>query len=373
MSIEPQPLPPGAGSALRPEPSSHRLPDEHEPAIRRQSAEIIESVLSGSGPEQAEIREQLRECVAAHPGRPEAALLEHLMTIRAVARFRDRMQDTVPQDGTPGAGQLTGSLFPRSEAAVRSRIEAVLEGRMLVTAFQPIRDLAVGNVVGAGALTRFLGESGDNTGDWFADAKHARLAGDLEFAALESALAAAAELPGHLYVGLKLSPAICLDPLLPVLLEEAALDPGRMVLELTEAMTREQPAPLVAALAPLRRNGLRLAIDHAGSFFTSIRQIRHVRPEIIKLDRNLIAGIDRDSLRSSLGEALVGLAEQIGAVVIAQGIETEEELATVTGLGMSAGQGYLLGRPTTRPADWKEWSPAPRGKPGLLRIEGGWR
>ncbi|MCX2747035.1 EAL domain-containing protein [Arthrobacter sp. MI7-26] len=352
MSIESQPFPPGA--VLRPEPSSSS--GGREPAIRRQAEEIIDSVLSGSGPDQADIREQLRQCLAAHPGRPETALLEHLVNTRALDRFRDRMQDTFPAEGSPGARQLTGSLFPRSEDSIRSRIEAVLEGRMLVTAFQPVRDLAGGSVVGAEALTRFLSEGGDSAEGWFADAKRTQLTGDLDFAALESALAAAQELPAHLFVGLKLSPDTCLDPLLPVLLEETELDPGRMVLELTGAMTKEQPAPLVAALAPLRRRGLRLAIDHAGSFFTSVRQIRHVRPEIIKLDRNLIAGIDTDPLRSSLGEAMVGFAEQIGAIVIAQGIETPEELATVTGLGMTAGQGYFLGRPTTRPADWKEWT-----------------
>ncbi|MBT8159217.1 MULTISPECIES: EAL domain-containing protein [Arthrobacter] len=358
MSTEPKPFTPGTVPAPGSGSQDGRAPGGEEPPVRRQAAEIIESVLSESRPDQEEIKERLRESLAANPGHPETALLEHLIAVRAVARFRDRMQDTVPGPGTAGARQLTGSVFPRSEAAVRSRIEAVLHGRMLVTAFQPVRDLADGSVIGAGAMTRFLGEDGGSTEEWFADAKHARLAGDLEFAALESALAAAAELPAHLFVTLKLSPATCLDPLLPVLLEETALDPARMVLELTEAMTREQPAPVVAALAPLRRKGLRLAIDHAGSFFTSIRHIRHVRPEIITLDRNLIAGIDTDEVRSSLVEALVGLAEHIGAVVIAQGIETAEELATVTALGVTAGQGYFLGRPTTRPADWKEWTPA---------------
>lgn len=147
-----------------------------------------------------------------------------------------------------------------------------------------------------------------------------------------------------------------------------------MVLELTEAMTREQSAPIVAALAPLRRRGLRLAVDTAASFFTSLRHIAHVRPDVIKLDRNLIAGIDTDALRSSLGEAMVGFAEQIGAVVTAQGIETPEELAIVTSLGITEGQGYLLGRPTTRPADWKEWdTPARQPAPTLANSGDGLR
>jgi EAL domain-containing protein (putative c-di-GMP-specific phosphodiesterase class I) len=135
-------------------------------------------------------------------------------------------------------------------------------------------------------------------------------------------------------------------------------------------MTREQPAALAAVLAPLRTSGVRLAIDHAGSYFTSIRHIRQLRPDIIKLDRNLIAGIDTDALRSSLGEAMIGFAEHIGATVIAQGIETPAELAAISGLGATAGQGYLLGRPTTRPEDWNAWSAARQETASLTTPDG---
>lgn len=68
-----------------------------------------------------------------------------------------------------------------------------------------------------------------------------------------------------------------------------------------------------------------------------------------------MAGIDTDPIRSSLAEAMVGFAHQIGAVVTAQGIETPAELSAVTGLGATAGQGYLLGAPTIRPGDWINW------------------
>lgn len=109
-------------------------------------------------------------------------------------------------------------------------------------------------------------------------------------------------------------------------------------------------------MAPLRLRGVRLAIDHVGSYFGSVRDVRQLQPDIIKLDRELITGIDRDTLRHGFGEAMTGIAEQIGAVVIAEGIETDAELAAVTGLGMAAGQGYFLGRPTTRPQDWEKWN-----------------
>ncbi|MDQ0850681.1 EAL domain-containing protein (putative c-di-GMP-specific phosphodiesterase class I) [Arthrobacter sp. B3I9] len=322
------------------------------PVIRRQAAEIIEAVLSSSEPEQGVARDQLRQRLAAHPERPEAALAEHLITLRSLA------EDLLPRDAASPTQPSTSSPSRELVANTRSRIESALQGRTLLTAFQPIRELASGRVVGAEALTRFLGDAGDQPADWFAQARDALLESDLEFAALESALSAARVLPAHLYVALKLSPATCLDPLLPGLLEESDLLPERLVLEITEAMTREQPVALRAALAPLRKRGVRLAIDHAGSYFTSIRHIRQLRPDIIKLDRDLIAGIDTDPLRSSLGEAMIGFAEHIGAVVIAQGIETPAELAAVGGLGATGGQGYLLGAPTTRPEDWNVWATA---------------
>ena len=300
--------------------------------------------------------------LAAHPGHPETALKEHLISLRSLAR----LPAGTPKVAPPAAGSAIQPQAgtPAPAAAERaSRIEAVLKGRLLLTAFQPIYDLSTGSAVGVEAFTRFVTDGGDSAGYWFAEAAEARLGSELEFAALESALAAAQHLPPHLYVALKLSPATCLDPLLPGLLEESTLAPRRMVLELTEALTPEQAAALVPALAPLRQRGVRLAIDHAGSYFDSIRHIRQLQPDIIKLDRNIIAGIDTDTLRHAFGEAMLGLAEQLEAALIAAGIETNDELAAVAVLGVTAAQGYFLGRPTTRPQDWAHWNlPAPSQK-----------
>ncbi|MET3922513.1 EAL domain-containing protein [Arthrobacter sp. UYEF20] len=316
-------------------------------------------MLTDPAPEQTHVRDQLREHVAAHPGHPETALTEHLISLRSQTRLPAGASKVVP----PAAGsaiQLQAGTPAPAAAERASRIEAVLKGRMLLTAFQPIYELSTGSVVGVEAFTRFVTDGSENAGYWFAEAAEAQLGSELEFTSLESALAAAQHLPTHLYVALKLSPTTCLDPLLPGLLEESMLALDRMVLELTEALTAEQAAALVAALAPLRQRGVRLAIDHAGSYFDSIRHIRQLQPDIIKLDRNLIAGIDTDTLRHAFGEAMVGFAEQLGAALIAQGIETNDELAAVAALGVTAVQGYFLGRPTTRPQDWAHWNlPAP--------------
>lgn len=357
-------------------PSGSRPPADPAPArhygndasgIRRQALEIIKAVLSDPAPEQARARDMLREHVAAHPGNPEKALAEHLTSLRSL---------TGSPAGTPGAppaapsdGRHPAETPDPAAADSVSRIEAVLNGRMLLTAFQPIFDLPTGTVVGVEAFTRFVSDGNDPAG-WFAEAAEARLGSELEFAALECALAASQHVPPHLYVALKLSPATCLDPLLPELLQASTLSPDRMVLQLTEALTAGQPSALVAALLPLRRSGVRLAVDHVGSYFDSIRHVRQLRPDIIKLDRDLVAGIDSDNRRHAFGASMTGFAEQLGAVLIAEGIETGDELAALTGLGVRTGQGYFLGRPSTRPQDWAGWNPAAQGLPTSAEPRG---
>ena len=355
MSMDPSSLPASSESHPPADPAPGGPCRNDTSGVRRQASAIIDTVLSDPAPEQGRVREQLREHLAAHPGHPETALKEHLISLRSLTRLPTGTSKVVPPAAGSAIQPQAGT--PAPTAAERaSRIEAVLKGRMLLTAFQPIYGLSTGSAVGVEAFTRFVTDGGDNADYWFAEAAEARLGSELEFAALESALAAAQHLPPHLYVALKLSPATCLDPLLPGLLEESRLAPDRMVLELTEALTAEQAVALVAALAPLRQRGVRLAIDHAGSYFDSIRHIRQLQPDIIKLDRNIIAGIDTDTLRHAFGEAMVGFAEQLGAGLIAEGIETNDELAAVAVLGVTGVQGYFLGRPTTRPQDWAHWN-----------------
>ena len=117
----------------------------------------------------------------------------------------------------------------------------------------------------------------------------------------------------------------------------------------------ESYSPLISALEPLRRRGLRVAIDDTGAGFSSMRHVLRLRPDIIKLDRSLIAGIDDDDGQRALGAAMTVFASQIGATVVAEGVETESELAAIKQLGMAAAQGYLLGRPTVDETVWESW------------------
>jgi EAL domain-containing protein (putative c-di-GMP-specific phosphodiesterase class I) len=86
-----------------------------------------------------------------------------------------------------------------------------------------------------------------------------------------------------------------------------------------------------------------------------MRHILKLSPELIKLDRTIVAGIDTDANQRALCAALVGFSSQIGASLVAEGIETNAELTAITGMGVNSGQGYLLGRPSVLPSDWSHW------------------
>jgi PAS domain S-box-containing protein len=238
---------------------------------------------------------------------------------------------------------------------ITARLDHLFTTRTLITAFQPIRDLGTDEIVGAEALTRFVSSPFRSPDQWFAEADLIGRGPDLEFLALETALLAAADLPAHLYVAVNLSPAACLDPRLSDIVSGSGLKPERIVLELTERSAVADYARLTAALAPLRSAGLRLAVDDVGAGYSSMRHIVRLCPELVKLDRTIVAGIDNDANLRALCAAMVSFASQIGATLVAEGIESNLELATVTELGVNTGQGHLLGRPSVLPADWSHW------------------
>lgn len=328
--------------------------------LREQAYEIIDAVLSGTDPEGAEVRKRLCEHLAAYPGRPEAALQEHLIFTRSLAIRRQRPGHFGVQPGPNGEPCSDAGIADSPPARDRASIESVLSGGMLVTAFQPVFALAKREVVGAEALTRFVSEGGDRANVWFDGAVVAGLDLSLEIAALESAVRSMQQLPRHLYVVLNLSPTTCQDSRLPKLLKQANRDARKIVLELTRNFTSTELDPLVAALEPLRQSGLRLTVNNAGPDAASMRHIRRLRPDFIKLDRSLIVGIERDSGLQALVADMVEFGRLTGTRLIAVGIETADELATVTRLGMTAGQGYFLGRPTINSAEWSSWTGSPR-------------
>lgn len=222
--------------------------------LRRQVLEIISDVLADSDPKKAWAREQLLDLLAAHMDDPEQALLHHLISTR---NLPDSSHEDPPEDSS---GQIP---------------------RMLLTAFQPIRLLAGGEVIGVEALSRFVSHEGTSADVWFRGAAAMGLGPDLEIAALHLALAAAAEIPAHLYASFNLSPTACADPRVQALMLGGTVAPDRMVIEIMGDIADRELAPLAEVLSPLRQHGVRLAVDGSGPAATSAKQILHLLPDII--------------------------------------------------------------------------------------------
>lgn len=240
-------------------------------------------------------------------------------------------------------------------------VEGMLAGSPIVTAFQPIYDLRTGFALGAEALARFE-PGGPGPDVWFAQAASLGFGADLELAAVKAALKAAEQLPGHLYAAVNVSPETCLDSRLGALIQQSCIPVSRIVLELTEHHPVADYAPLAEALTPMRRAGLRVAVDDTGAGYSSMLHILQLAPEIIKIDKGIIAGIAGDPPRQALGVALAGFAASIGSVLIAEGLETRADLECVTRIGMTAGQGHLLSRPSVKTRQWRQWQPGRRNQ-----------
>jgi EAL domain-containing protein (putative c-di-GMP-specific phosphodiesterase class I) len=242
------------------------------------------------------------------------------------------------------AAQLAEVLATRDgEDRERGTILRVLQGSGLRTVLQPIIDLANGDTVGVEALTRFDAPPQRPPDVWFAEAARHRLAAPLEVAALRSALRLLPGLTDAWYLGLNASPTLIEDGTVATVLADAPLD--RLVLEITEHAAVNDYHRINAELAPLRKQGLRLAIDDTGSGFASLRHVVRLRPDLIKMDGSLTRGLDTDPFRRALAASLADFAAKIGAQLVAEAVETPQDLAVLQDLRVPFGQGYLFAAP----------------------------
>jgi EAL domain-containing protein (putative c-di-GMP-specific phosphodiesterase class I)/DNA-binding NarL/FixJ family response regulator len=271
---------------------------------------------------------------------------------RAVHRAARGLYTLSPAAAEHVAGELAAHLDREREAsasrsASRARIEDAIARDAIDVEFQPIWDLRADRIVGHEALARFTATPGVSPDRWFAEAEHVDMGVQLETAALRAATAAVAAAgdriePGT-FVSLNASPATIVSDGFAAAV--AAVEPQELVVEVTEHAAIADYTAFAAALRGLRGAGARLAVDDVGAGYATMRHIVALGPDVIKLDQALTRGVDADPSRRALAVALVWFASEIGAAVVAEGLETEDEVATMRQLGAHYGQGYVLGRP----------------------------
>jgi diguanylate cyclase (GGDEF)-like protein len=246
----------------------------------------------------------------------------------------------------------------------RLEIEALLEEpEPVVPVFQPIVELRTGRLVGYEALARFPSNDGRTPDAFFNQANRVGLGPQLESIALAAALKAPHRPPGT-YLSLNMTPSAIISSLVR---DSLPRDLGDVLIEITEHELAPEDGALEAGLAELRSRGARIAIDDAGSGYAGLQQIMRVQPDIIKLDRSLVESVDTDDAKTALIEFFIVFARRIDADVCTEGIETAAELATLAALGVSLGQGYLLGRPAS---PWAPIAPAAVSAIGQVQQKG---
>lgn len=210
--------------------------------------------------------------------------------------------------------------------------------------FQPIVELADGRTVAFEALARF---SHRDPAEVFGAGRRAGCDLHLQAASLRAALAA-----GRPAFNARLAVNVSASALgADVVRRELPRDLSNVTIELTEHELVRRGDRTTAVLLELRARGAELAVDDAGAGYASLRQIMELQPDVIKLDRSLISGVDADLGRRMLIETFVGFARRIGSKTCAEGVETLEELRTVADLDVDLAQGFVFARPE---APWAE-------------------
>ena len=243
--------------------------------------------------------------------------------------------------GALASALLAPGINERREASdVSAQLESIIDGREFSAVIQPVVELATRTVVGHEALTRFL--DGERPDARFAQAEALGLGLELEEATLRNSLQSTEGMAAGRWLSLNVSSAMVLSGRLPAILK---LHGGRqIVLEITEHAAIDDYAAVRAAVKALGAR-FHLAVDDAGAGFSSLRHIVELRPKYVKLDAGLVRGVNRDPARQGLIAGMVHFAAETSCILIAEGIETEAERRTLRRLGVTFGQGYLLGRP----------------------------
>lgn len=223
----------------------------------------------------------------------------------------------------------------------RQRLRDVAVSRDLTMLMQPIVRLATDELVGVEALARFPSlEQGP--GEVFDEAWQLGVGLDLEMAAVDTATNRLDLLSDDVYLAVNVAPTTLTSVAFGA--QAAALPAGRLVAEVTERAVIDD-AQLDDAPRQLGRWGARFAVDDVGTGFSGLERILRTSPDILKIDKALVRGIDTCLARQAMVGALTAFTDRMGTTTVAEGIETAAELATLDTLGVDCGQGYYLARP----------------------------
>jgi len=261
----------------------------------------------------------------------------------------------------PAGGALSISDFPTvksySQFALVSQsawLRELLDARRYTSVLQPIVHAgATERVFAREALLRGAERDGSvvHAPYLFEVARGCGLLADLDLAARDSAIETMMR-AGHVEaLFLNLTPSVVDDPLATLAhtveqIDRLKLSHERVVFEVVESEHAPDVVHLRGLLATYREAGFRVALDDVGAGYSSLNRLHQLRPDFIKLDMDLVRGVDRDPYKALIARKTIEIATELGISTIAEGVETEGELAWAQAHGAAYVQGYATGRPS---------------------------
>jgi diguanylate cyclase (GGDEF)-like protein/PAS domain S-box-containing protein len=247
-----------------------------------------------------------------------------------------------------------GALDSSSKLQFVTRLRKAVESQRWTLFYQPVLELETGRMLGVEALIRWIEPDGTMIapGEFIPLAEELgliELIGDWVVRELVFQANAWRELDIDLEIGFNLSPRQFWQPDLAsrilARIREGGIAPDRVLVEITETSAMIDPDRAQEILWELHRGGLRIAIDDFGTGYSSLSRLREMPVSVLKIDRSFVSHVDEDPQAASIVTAFVELARGLGMTTLAEGIETEGELAFLKELGCQLGQGFLFSRP----------------------------
>ena len=251
-----------------------------------------------------------------------------------------------------GKNRVTFEFGDMDDTARRLRAETdmcanLTRGKHIVTVKQPIYRLADESPIGYELLSRYSNGVFEMPENFFRMCSERNVLTLVDHACLRAAINTAIAMPPYVRFHLNIFPTTLLSVPTEHLLElfPTPIPPETFCLEISEQQIIGDPSYLVAAVDDLRGAGVMIAIDDVGFGSSCLESLVLLAPDVMKIDKRVVIGIDREPTRIEQLRRYVRIATSLGCTVVAEGIETAHELDVVRGLGVEFGQGYLWGKP----------------------------
>jgi EAL domain-containing protein (putative c-di-GMP-specific phosphodiesterase class I) len=256
------------------------------------------------------------------------------------------------------AGAFADALRDKDREQRRSSValRRILRSNLVRAVYQPVVWLAARRVIGYEALTRVPGDHFETVELLFKAAQQHDSLWRLERLCRRKALEGLPTLDGEQMLFLNIEPDSIHDPELRdlpfrTLVSDAGLRPSQIVLEVTEHSAVRDFAAFRRSLGHFREHGFRLAMDDVGSGYSGLQAIAEIAPDFIKVDMTLVRNIHTNRIKRELISTIRRFADSTGITLIAEGVESLDELRVLRGVGVRFAQGFLFARPGSPPGD----------------------